>query len=228
MTPVIIGNATRIYALCEFPGMEPRYVGKTVQSLLMRLRGHLRVARRSARLPVHRWLAKREREGKQVCIKWIETVEPGDDWQARERHWIAALRIEGAAILNLTEGGEGLAGHTFSEEHKAKISAALLSGAEFACIQCGTTFWRKKNQIQKGHIKYCSTHCYQSAQIGKPKNSAVPVAAINAAAQARRNQTECKRGHPLNGENLFITSSGSRGCKECRKIHKAAYKERQK
>ena len=30
----------------------------------------------------------------------------------------------------------------------------------------------------------------------------------------------------LPGGNLFITSQGSRGCKECRKIHKRTYMEK--
>lgn len=49
---------------------------------------------------------------------------------------------------------------------------------------------------------------------------------IAAAAAEKNSRTHCKRGHPLYGENLFITSQGSRGCKECRKLHKAAYLER--
>lgn len=47
---------------------------------------------------------------------------------------------------------------------------------------------------------------------------------VAAAAEAKRAATHCKRGHELSGQNLFITSGGSRGCKECRKIHKRAYR----
>lgn len=28
-------------------------------------------------------------------------------------------------------------------------------------------------------------------------------------------KTHCKRGHPLSGANLYVTSSGSRGCRTC-------------
>lgn len=157
MKSVVIGNATRIYALCEFPSMTPRYVGKTIQSLRLRLVAHLRTARRSPRLPVARWLAKCEREGRQVCIKWIETTY--QDWQARERHWINIYRIEGANLLNLTDGGEGLPGHKFSDQHKANIAAALRTGGTYSCIRCGTPFWRKAHEIQKGHNKFCSRKC---------------------------------------------------------------------
>ena|GEM_PF-5240377 len=154
-----IGNATRIYVLCEFPDQTPRYVGKTVRPLRLRLAAHMQTARRAARLPVHRWLAKREREQRQVCIKWLETVDAGGDWQAAERNWIATLRADGASLLNLTAGGEGLAGHRFTEAHKQKIAAAIRTGATCACIRCGETFWRKANQIAKGQAKFCSRQC---------------------------------------------------------------------
>ena len=37
----------------------------------------------------------------------------------------------------------------------------------------------------------------------------------------------CKRGHPLSGDNLFRTTAGSRGCKQCRRLHKLTYRARQ-
>jgi hypothetical protein len=51
-------------------------------------------------------------------------------------------------------------------------------------------------------------------------------AARDAAAKSRRDQELCKRGHPLSGENLFINSGGSRGCKQCRRIHKATHRSK--
>ena len=220
-------GGTRIYTLCEYPSMAPRYVGKTVRSLAARIKQHRRAAR-NAHLPVWRWLAKRSIAGQQVCIKWLETVPPLQDWAARERYWILKHRQEGAALLNLTDGGEGLAGHVFSESHKAKIAKALRTGSECQCLKCGAMFWGKKNQIAKGDAKYCSKRCYQEAQVGKSKMSVVPASAIIAAARAKNAMTHCKRSHPLSGENVFITTMGGRGCKECRKIHKANYRERAK
>lgn len=159
VSPVIIGDATRIYALCEFPSMVPRYVGKTIRSLRLRLASHLQVANKNPRLPVGRWLAKQKREGREVCIKWLETVPANMDWAERERFWISTHRQAGAKLLNLTEGGEGLPGHKFSDEHRAKISAALKTGQNKSCISCGTEFWRKANQIAKGNDKFCSKSC---------------------------------------------------------------------
>ena len=36
----------------------------------------------------------------------------------------------------------------------------------------------------------------------------------------------CSRNHPLSGDNLFLTSGGSRGCKACRRIHKATHRSK--
>ena len=226
---VIIGDAVLIYMLREYTSSSPRYVGKTSRSLHLRMANHMQVAGRNPRLPVGRWLAKVKRSGGSVCIELLESVPVGQDWQLREKFWIAKYRAEGAALLNLTDGGEGLSGHVFSVDHKEKIAAALRTGRECFCLNCGSSFWGKKNQIENGDAKYCSKSCYQKSQIGKQKaNPAFPLAAITAAAAARRAMNECKRGHQLSGDNLYQSPSGSRVCKECRKLHKSTHIEGKK
>lgn len=212
-----IGRATHIYALSDERGVV-RYVGKTVRALGDRLGQHRRAARRGE-LPVNRWLRKHD-----ASISLLETVAAGKDWAARERHWIKQF----SGLLNLTDGGEGLAGHVFSQEHRSKIAAALRTGAEFSCETCGLAFWRKRNQIDVGNCRFCSRECYAASLKGvsKPVPSLATERGIEAAAAKRRARTHCKRGHPLSGFNLFLTSQGSRGCKECRKIHKRIYREK--
>lgn len=218
MRKEIIGKAANIYALCDESGVV-RYVGKTVQSIDQRLAQHRSAARKN-RLPVGRWLRKHPN----ATVQLLEVVPPGGDWAAREKAWIR--RHEN--LLNLTEGGEGLAGHSFSAEHRLKISAALKTGAEFNCEVCNTRFWRKRRDIRMGNCRFCSRECYAQSQAGVPKS--VPRVCVErgvaAAAAAKRAMTHCKRGHALSGGNLFITSQGSRGCKECRKIHKRTYMEK--
>lgn len=218
-------RVTAIYALCE-PDMTPRYVGKTVRYLHERHKSHIRDARRNPRLPVHRWLAKRVRENQRLVISLIEYVPPSADWAARERHWINEYRAQGFDLLNLTEGGEGLAGHTFTQAHREKIAAAIRTGAHCKCETCGADFWRKRNEITKGNSRFCSRQCYSAslAGVSRPVPATCTERGIEAAAKARRARTDCKRGHPLSGDNLFVTSGGWRGCKECRKIHKATYR----
>lgn len=158
-----IGRATpritAIYALCEYPGWRPRYVGKTVQYLHERHKAHIRDARRGGTRPVNYWLRKRLGAGSRLAIKLIEYVAPGDDWAARERHWISAYRAEHPDLLNLCDGGEGFAGYRMTEQHKARIAAALRTGSHFACLTCGAQFWRKLKDIKRGHNKFCSRDC---------------------------------------------------------------------
>jgi group I intron endonuclease len=49
-----------------------------------------------------------------------------------EPAWIERLRVEGRNVYNMTDGGEGLAGHVFSQEHRHKLS-------ESSKKQAGTT-----------------------------------------------------------------------------------------
>lgn len=168
----VIGDCTdrwvSIYALCG-PDDVPRYVGKTVQHVHRRFKAHLRAAKKP-RLPVHWWMKKMANRGKPFTILHLEDVAPRQDWAARERHWIAHFRKHGR-LLNLCDGGEGVSGHKFSDEHKEKISKKLKKGAQFKCQTCGVTFWRKPRDISKGHNKFCSRGCYQSWQVGKKKNN---------------------------------------------------------
>lgn len=227
-----IGRATQqitaIYALCEFPSWRPRYIGKTVQYLHQRHKAHIRDARRGGKRPVNYWLRKQIASGQRLAIKLLEYVPAGEDWSARERHWIAAYRAEHADLLNICDGGEGLPGLNFTPEHRAKIAAALRAGNLFSCEICDKQFWRKPKEIKLGNCRFCSRACYAKSLKNVPR--AVPSETtrrgIVAAAKARRSKTHCKRGHPLSGENLFINHAGSRGCKECRKIHKSNYRSK--
>lgn len=217
MEPVIIGSATHIYALCDENGVV-RYVGKTIRTPDKRLSQHRTAAKRS-NLPVGRWLRKHPT----AVVKTLETVCAGADWAKRESYWISQFDN----LLNLTAGGEGLAGHTFSVEHRAKIGNALRLGANFPCETCGAVFWRRPRDIIVGNNRFCTRACYSKslAGVSKPVSMACHEKGVAAAAAMRRAQSDCKRGHPLSGDNLFITSQGSRGCKECRKIHKRKYLE---
>lgn len=57
---------------------------------------------------------------------WVVEFVDKDTWQERERFWIAEFTRMGAALTNLTEGGDGNKGLRFSmpDDAKAKISAA--------------------------------------------------------------------------------------------------------
>jgi hypothetical protein len=227
-----IGDATpwvRIYALCDYPEV-PRYVGKTVRWLGDRHKAHIRAAQtiEMPRLPVHRWIRKQISINAPLVIKLLENVEDASIWAERERFWIAKLRSDGANLLNLTNGGEGLHGHVFTVEHRANIAAGLRTGSTFSCETCGVAFWRKPRDIKKGDNRFCSRSCYALSlkDVSRPVPALCTERGVAAAAAARRAQTDCKRGHPLSGDNLFLTSGGGRGCKECRRLHKQTYRKK--
>ena len=165
----VIGDAMHpvvaIYALCE-PDDAVRYVGKTVQYLHQRHKAHVRAAR-AGRLPVNQWLRRELAAGHGLTIKLLEYAR--EDWREREAYWIGKYRVDGARLLNLTNGGEGLPGHRFSKEHRDRIAAALRTGATFRCEQCAAPFWRKRRDIEKGHNRFCSKPCYFVWQRGKTK-----------------------------------------------------------
>lgn len=162
MNPVVIGNATgkmtAIYALCEWPSGEPRYVGKTVQYIIDRRKSHIR-ASRNPRLPVHHWIKKRMDSGEGFLTKLIEHVPQSENWAERERHWIAKYRAEGASLLNLTAGGEGLPGRNLSRGHRMRIAAALMTGDLLKCKSCGADLYRKKSRLRPGANYFCTRQC---------------------------------------------------------------------
>lgn len=149
-----------IYALCQpinkWHTGPVRYVGKTVDTPSRRLRDH-RYASRRKDLPIHRWLRKHAHEPDHIIH--LERVPPGSDWAARERFWISKYRNDGCVLLNITDGGEGLAGRVMTADHKNKIADALRTGGHFDCEKCGTRFWRKRNEIEKGNNRFCSRAC---------------------------------------------------------------------
>lgn len=159
----VTARSVTIYALCQpiekWKTGPVRYVGKTINTVWHRVRAHSYSTKGKVRLPVRRWLKKQMAAGNPFHIRHLEVVPPGGDWAAREKFWIAKFRAEGADLLNLTDGGDGLHGMVRSPEHKAKIAAALRTGASFSCERCGTSFWRKRNQIDKGQTKFCSRRC---------------------------------------------------------------------
>jgi hypothetical protein len=60
----------------------------------------------------------------------VEEVETSSQLNEAERRHIATLRANGCDLTNLTDGGEGRAGHIASPETRAKMSTAH-RGAEF-------------------------------------------------------------------------------------------------
>lgn len=109
-----------VYGLvCTCPECDPdeiRYVGKTSKGAVNRLKTHASESRNlKNNLPKSRWIRKHGEEN----IKTVElqTASEEGELAAMERKWIQRLgTFDSHRGLNLTEGGEGVSGYTFTPE----------------------------------------------------------------------------------------------------------------
>jgi hypothetical protein len=120
---------TKIYILRHPLTAEIRYAGKTIYPLSIRLSNHISDA-------------KKRQNGSRYVLNWIRKIHPlvpdielvcevDGNGNVEETACIKRLRESGCRLTNLTDGGEGMAGHkpVFTAEHRAKISAAKMGHA---------------------------------------------------------------------------------------------------
>lgn len=144
-----------IYGLVDPRAAEVvRYVGYS-KDTKVRFKGHIGESREKETSHKHKWIRKLLREGVEPVVIILEEVMP-ENWQLREKFWIAELRISNK-LTNSTEGGEGLVnpakyirrriakkvtaslqgnsrrkGIPHTAESKAAISSGLLKSKKFA------------------------------------------------------------------------------------------------
>lgn len=113
--------ATLIYALVDPNTRECKYVGKT-KNKQARMKCHINdaLAMKSS-LKRNRWILSLLDSGRSPEMVELESVGD-DDWIEAEQFWIQNMRYLGAALLNMTDGGDGIHGHAHSEETKRKMS----------------------------------------------------------------------------------------------------------
>lgn len=98
------------------------------------------------------------------------------------------------------------------------------------CVECGSVKAERhhndentRNNSPENIIPLCRRCHTKRHPRSRDRINKMQSRGVIAAAELKRQQTQCKRGHELAGDNLFITSEGKRGCKSCRKIHKRTY-----
>lgn len=114
----------RIYTISDGPGGPPVYVGKTHGTLRKRLTSHIFDARRLGHRPLAQWVRGLLEGGREPHIEELDSVQAGDDWVEAERFWIAQMRAFGFRLLNVSEGGEGTAGYSFTPEQRERLRIA--------------------------------------------------------------------------------------------------------
>ncbi len=112
-----------IYGLIDPRTSKIRYIGKT-RDTEKRLRKHINETKRGATNHKHNWIRQLLEQGLIPIIEVLEETT-NDDWEEREKEWIAQTDD----LTNMTEGGEnppvGLTkGRTLSPETRKKIGEA--------------------------------------------------------------------------------------------------------
>lgn len=106
--------------------LEYRYVGQTSRGVL-RLQQHMSDARNrgSGKYDTHKsyWIRKHN-----FCVTFdiIEEVSNVDELNFAEMKWIHILKTKGYDLINQTDGGDGVRGHTFSDDSREKMRQAKL------------------------------------------------------------------------------------------------------
>lgn len=113
-----INSPIYIYALCDPDTGDIRYVGKT-NNLALRLRSHQNERRETRKC---QWLKSLKRSGRLPLIRILEIVGE-ENWEDKERFWIAELRSYGVDLTNHTEGGDGVSG--IDDEARRRLSAQM-------------------------------------------------------------------------------------------------------
>lgn len=112
---------TKIYALLDPRTSECRYVGKTCQPLNVRFTCHIRDKRPSRKINWIKSLVALGLKPRMEVLEILTQDSVAKDWEEAERFWISCFRFMGSDLTNLTDGGEGLCGHTLTDSHKRKI-----------------------------------------------------------------------------------------------------------
>ncbi|PWJ81498.1 hypothetical protein C7441_11030 [Pseudaminobacter salicylatoxidans] len=95
-----------IYGLRRSDNSEIRYIGQTMGAVEFRLSQHYSQATNGRKSPLSGWIRKAFADG--VSVEAV-ILESEATWNVAERNWISKFRIDGARLLNLTDGGQGSA-----------------------------------------------------------------------------------------------------------------------
>jgi len=93
-----------IYALIDPRDDAVRYIGKTKFSIEVRLKSHIKLAKRGKMFPVCKWIRNLLDLHRMPLVKLLEGFCHPD----REMYWIDFYVHKGVKLLNCTAGGDGL------------------------------------------------------------------------------------------------------------------------
>jgi group I intron endonuclease len=119
-----------IYFLIDPENNDIKYVGKTINNVKKRFDQHINRCLKKEHNHKCSWVRLLNSKNLKPILKIEEVIrsenikELNNILYKKEQDWIVKLKSK-YKLTNLTDGGIGLVGHKFTEEHKRKISKAL-------------------------------------------------------------------------------------------------------
>lgn len=99
------------------------YVGRSSKGLMRpREHGQRWALAKKGHFPVSQWIIKLRKNGFDYDIAILEEHLTDATLNDAEKFYVAYFKYLGFALLNCTEGGDGISGHKFSAETKARMS----------------------------------------------------------------------------------------------------------
>jgi group I intron endonuclease len=117
---------------------EKRYVGLTTKKLETRFKEHAKVATRGPKKLQHAIHHAMKKHGvENFTIKQLQECDSFSALRDAERFWIKELNthVRNNQGYNMTEGGDGVLGYDFTEEHRKNMSIAH-KGKKFSEEHC--------------------------------------------------------------------------------------------
>lgn len=227
--PHVTHKLSSIYVLVDPRDNSYKYVGKTTATLEYRLRQHIHDANRRCYEHVRRfiWINELRSLGLFPEILLLE----GDvyDWQEAEQSWIKKLRLAGHALINGTDGGDGIHGYRHSEETRQKQSESAKRRYEQAgerektgssvskAYKDPAVRQKLRNAWQRRPCEFkenCAEKLveYAKSPEGRAKTSRVHTGKI-VREETRAKLSKIRKGVPLHPDVIAAIADGHRGLK---------------
>lgn len=125
----------KIYVLKDLDTSETRYVGRTKNSLNVRLNGHFSKAKKNLKKTYKdNWILSLN---KKPIIELLEEVDGWEESYKREQEIISDYLSKGFRLVNLHDRGEGGLMRNFSDEQRRKISESVTKLHKQGKLSCG-------------------------------------------------------------------------------------------
>lgn len=197
----------KIYVLLEPDTECIRYVGWTVKSLRERLRAHLR-----DKYACHKvnWIESLRRRGLTPKIRLVQVVD-FTEWEEAERRWIAEYRVQGCALTNATDGGDGKLGCAHSERTKEKLRRAALRQFESAEARAAVSRMHKGKEISPEHRKIVGAAAKKRWEAWRAAGCITSEETRAKIRAAKTGRPSPNKGKPLSAEHIAKLSSARKG-----------------